>query len=149
MENNMLNTLMLLRTQNGITMEIDYNDVINDFAMIEARRKPFCYTTTMTVTLQRIRTFKRVKDSKLISDEKMIINTLKTVYTIMYMSGVTYIPGRILGAPKVMVLQPFVRSDLGPKGYGFATLYKIRLGTQNLTLQEVANVLRNASDEVA
>ncbi|GFS65344.1 dimer_Tnp_hAT domain-containing protein [Trichonephila clavipes] len=46
MEKENLNSLMLLRTQNDITMETDYNDIINDFAMLKARRKP----STMTVT---------------------------------------------------------------------------------------------------
>lgn len=40
MENKKLNSLMLLCTQNDITMGIDYDGVINDFAMIKARRKP-------------------------------------------------------------------------------------------------------------
>lgn len=40
MENDKLNSFMLLCTQNDMTMDIDYNDVINDFAMIEGRRKP-------------------------------------------------------------------------------------------------------------
>ena len=43
MENEKLNSLMLLCTQNDITMKIDYNDVINDFAMIKAQRKPLLY----------------------------------------------------------------------------------------------------------
>ncbi|GFV68042.1 dimer_Tnp_hAT domain-containing protein [Trichonephila clavipes] len=46
MENEKLNSLMLLCTQNDITMEIDYNNIINDFAMMKARRK----LSTMTVT---------------------------------------------------------------------------------------------------
>ena len=43
MENEKLNSLMLICTQNYITMEIEYNDVIKDFAMIKARRKPLLY----------------------------------------------------------------------------------------------------------
>ncbi|GFS51034.1 hypothetical protein TNCV_3277601 [Trichonephila clavipes] len=53
-EEEKLNSLMLLCTQNDITMEIDYNDVINDFAMIQVQSTSCC-TTTMTVTQQRIR----------------------------------------------------------------------------------------------
>ncbi|GFX81284.1 uncharacterized protein TNCV_1829211 [Trichonephila clavipes] len=34
---------MLLWSQNNITVEIDYSDDINDFAMIKARRKPLLY----------------------------------------------------------------------------------------------------------
>ncbi|GFX78213.1 hypothetical protein TNCV_5135601 [Trichonephila clavipes] len=43
MENEKLNSLMLLCTQNDITMEIDYNDVVNDFAMIKSRGRPLLY----------------------------------------------------------------------------------------------------------
>ncbi|GFY10350.1 hypothetical protein TNCV_2630271 [Trichonephila clavipes] len=39
MKNEKLNSLMMLRAQNDITMEIDYDPVIKDFAMIKARRK--------------------------------------------------------------------------------------------------------------
>ncbi|GFX75519.1 hypothetical protein TNCV_4714261 [Trichonephila clavipes] len=42
-EKGKLKGLMLLCTQNDITMEIDYNDVIDDFAMMKARRKPLLY----------------------------------------------------------------------------------------------------------
>ncbi|GFX78611.1 dimer_Tnp_hAT domain-containing protein [Trichonephila clavipes] len=42
-KNEKFNGLMLLCTENDITMEIDYNDVINDFAMIKARKKPLLY----------------------------------------------------------------------------------------------------------
>ncbi|GFX89987.1 hypothetical protein TNCV_886851 [Trichonephila clavipes] len=38
-----LDSWLLLCTQNEITIQIDYNDVINDFAMIKARRKPLLY----------------------------------------------------------------------------------------------------------
>ncbi|GFW58278.1 uncharacterized protein TNCV_2634521 [Trichonephila clavipes] len=38
-----LKSLMLLCTQHGNTMDNDFNDVINDFAMIKARRKPLLY----------------------------------------------------------------------------------------------------------
>ncbi|GFY25754.1 uncharacterized protein TNCV_1915041 [Trichonephila clavipes] len=38
-------------------METDYNDFINGFAMIKARRKPLCCTSTMAVTQQRIRMY--------------------------------------------------------------------------------------------
>ncbi|GFV51092.1 hypothetical protein TNCV_4743691 [Trichonephila clavipes] len=42
MEKEMLNSLMLLCAQN-ITMDVVYNDVMNDFAMTKTRRKPlFC-----------------------------------------------------------------------------------------------------------
>uniref|UniRef100_A0A8D8Q8V9 HAT C-terminal dimerisation domain-containing protein n=1 Tax=Cacopsylla melanoneura TaxID=428564 RepID=A0A8D8Q8V9_9HEMI len=40
MQNEKLNSLMLLCTQNDITLALDYDDVINDFAMIKARKKP-------------------------------------------------------------------------------------------------------------
>ncbi|GFU03432.1 uncharacterized protein TNCV_11991 [Trichonephila clavipes] len=43
MEKEKLNNLMLLCTQIDKTMETDNNDVINDFAMIKARRKPLLY----------------------------------------------------------------------------------------------------------
>ncbi|GFV37760.1 uncharacterized protein TNCV_3040181 [Trichonephila clavipes] len=38
-----LNSLMLLCTQNDITMDIDCNDVVNDFARIKTRRKSLLY----------------------------------------------------------------------------------------------------------
>ncbi|GFV74905.1 hypothetical protein TNCV_1041431 [Trichonephila clavipes] len=44
MEKEKLNSSMFMCTQNDITMEIDYNDVINDFAMIKALRKPLLLT---------------------------------------------------------------------------------------------------------
>ncbi|GFX04604.1 hypothetical protein TNCV_901321 [Trichonephila clavipes] len=44
MESEKLNSLMSLCSQNDIAIEIDYNDVINDFAMIKARRKSLLYT---------------------------------------------------------------------------------------------------------
>ncbi|GFS50382.1 hypothetical protein TNCV_1638731 [Trichonephila clavipes] len=43
MEKEMLNSLMLLCTQNDITMDIDNTDVINDFAKIKTRSKPLLY----------------------------------------------------------------------------------------------------------
>ncbi|GFW45939.1 hypothetical protein TNCV_4496581 [Trichonephila clavipes] len=43
MEKEMLNSLMLLCTQNDITMDIYYNDVINDFAMMSDQKKPLLY----------------------------------------------------------------------------------------------------------
>ncbi|GFW49905.1 hypothetical protein TNCV_1885681 [Trichonephila clavipes] len=54
-ENEQLNNLMLLCTQNDITIEIDYNDVINDFARIKAGRKLLLFLSTLAVTQQRIR----------------------------------------------------------------------------------------------
>ncbi|GFT73336.1 hypothetical protein TNCV_4009521 [Trichonephila clavipes] len=43
MENKRLNSLMLLCTQNDTSMEFDYKEVINDFALIKARKKPLLY----------------------------------------------------------------------------------------------------------
>ncbi|GFU80015.1 transposable element Tcb2 transposase [Trichonephila clavipes] len=43
MEKEMLISLMLLCTQNDITMDIDYYDVIKDFATIKTRRKPLLH----------------------------------------------------------------------------------------------------------
>ncbi|GFX01148.1 hypothetical protein TNCV_4581141 [Trichonephila clavipes] len=40
MENKKFNSLMLLCTQNDIATETYYNDVIKNFAMTKARRKP-------------------------------------------------------------------------------------------------------------
>ncbi|GFT73148.1 uncharacterized protein TNCV_2554341 [Trichonephila clavipes] len=42
-ENEKLNSLMLLYTQNDITAETDCNDAINNFTMNNARRKPLLY----------------------------------------------------------------------------------------------------------
>ncbi|GFY20502.1 hypothetical protein TNCV_211341 [Trichonephila clavipes] len=43
MEKEKLNSWMLLCTLNDIEVEIDYNDIINNFAMTKARRKSLLY----------------------------------------------------------------------------------------------------------
>ncbi|GFW75169.1 hypothetical protein TNCV_448741 [Trichonephila clavipes] len=43
METEKFNSLILLCTQNDITIEIDCNDVINNFTMTKARRNPLLY----------------------------------------------------------------------------------------------------------
>ncbi|GFV58680.1 uncharacterized protein TNCV_1947451 [Trichonephila clavipes] len=42
-ENEKLNSLNCYALKIDIKMEIDYNDILNDFAMIKARRKPLLY----------------------------------------------------------------------------------------------------------
>ncbi|GFW23376.1 hypothetical protein TNCV_3804751 [Trichonephila clavipes] len=50
MEDEKFNSLILLRTQNDITIEIDYNDIIDDYGMIKARKKPLLCKNDDTVT---------------------------------------------------------------------------------------------------
>ncbi|GFW64277.1 dimer_Tnp_hAT domain-containing protein [Trichonephila clavipes] len=49
-KNEKLKSLMFLRTQNDITMEIDCNNIINDFAMMRKLEEILCCISTMTVT---------------------------------------------------------------------------------------------------
>ncbi|GFV89450.1 hypothetical protein TNCV_4152661 [Trichonephila clavipes] len=51
MEKEMFNSLMLLRTQNDFTIDIDYNDVFYDFDMLKAQKKHLLFL----LTLERIR----------------------------------------------------------------------------------------------